>query len=55
MFLEGKKVEKAPANPLAVGAPSTPPPTTAEDVVMVSFDLDDTLWPGKTVINNANE
>ncbi len=34
---------------------STTPPPEGEGVEVVSFDLDDTLWCGKTVINNANK
>jgi hypothetical protein len=25
-----------------------------EDVKIVSFDLDDTIWPGRTIIEQAN-
>lgn len=51
------KKKSGPSNPLMEGAPSglDRQEDRPETVEVVSFDLDDTLWPGKTIIDQANK
>ena len=52
LFTKGSSV---PASPVSLFKESTMPALEGEGVEVVSFDLDDTLWCGKTVISNANK
>ena len=56
LFTKGSSVA-APkeASPVSLFKESTMPALEGEGVEVVSFDLDDTLWCGKTVISNANK
>lgn len=51
LFMQGS----AAAAAAAAAKPEEPPVSGAVGVEVVSFDLDDTLWCGKTVIANANK
>lgn len=57
LFMKGGSVD-APAEASSVSLfkeSTTMPALEGEGVEVVSFDLDDTLWCGKTVISNANK
>jgi hypothetical protein len=45
----------AEGSPVSLFKETTVPALEGEGVEFVSFDLDDTLWCGKTVISNANK
>ena len=56
LFMKGSSVAApAKASPVSLFKESTMPALEEEGVEVVSFDLDDTLWCGKTVISNANK
>lgn len=56
LFMKGSSVAApAEASPVSLYKESTMPALEVEGVEVVSFDLDDTLWCGKTVISNANK
>lgn len=56
LLMKGSSVAApAEASPVSVFKESTVPALEGEGVEVVSFDLDDTLWCGKTVISNANK
>lgn len=55
LFMRGDQRDSASIPPSSPSSGGVAAEKMITGIDMVSFDLDDTLWCGKTVIKNANE